>query len=259
MKRVTGIGGIFFAAKDPQKLKEWYERHLGIATLFLSNDVAHPSRSGYTVWNVFPKSSKMFESSKKEFVMNYRVEDLESLLSVLEKERIRIIGNVETDVNGKFASILDLEDNKVVLWEPGNHIPEGPYQKPDRVTGMGGIFFKTIDKVKLKEWYRTHLGFDVTEWGCTFRWIDPNDPDAKVPARTEWSPFPSDTKYLLPSEKEFMFNYRVKDLVTLLQNLKSEGVEIVGEIQEFTYGKFAYIMDPEMNKLELWEPVDDGF
>ena len=83
---------------------------------------------------------------------------------------------------------------------------------------MGGIFFKATDKAKLKEWYRIHLEFNITEWGYTFQWIDPNDPTAKVPARTEWSPFPADTKYFQPSQKEFMFNYRVKDLVTLLSS-----------------------------------------
>ncbi len=97
MKRVTGIGGIFFTANDPQKLKTWYERHLGIGGIFLSKEVGLASQPAYTVWDVFSKSSKMFESSKKEFIVNYRVYDLELLLSALEKEEIQI-GNVETDV-----------------------------------------------------------------------------------------------------------------------------------------------------------------
>lgn len=128
-----------------------------------------------------------------------------------------------------------------------------------RVTGIGGIFFKSEDPKKIKEWYKKHLGFETTDWGCSFLWKDLNNPDAKASARTEWSPFKNDTDYFQPSEKPFMFNYRVENLVELLAALKEEGVTIVGEIQEFPYGKFAHIMDPEGNKIELWEPIDGGF
>jgi len=128
-----------------------------------------------------------------------------------------------------------------------------------RVTGIGGIFFKSEDPKNLKEWYGKHLGFNTTEWGCTFQWIDPDKPGAKVPARTEWSPFKGDTEYFSPSEKPFMFNYRVEDLEGLLSMLREEGVTVVGSVEEFPYGKFGWIMDPEGNKIELWEPKDDGF
>ncbi|HTE32378.1 MAG TPA: VOC family protein [Chryseolinea sp.] len=126
-----------------------------------------------------------------------------------------------------------------------------------RVTGIGGIFFKCEDPKALTAWYGQHLGLDVTQWGSTFQWKDLLKPDAKVPARTEWSPFPKDTTYFSPSEKQFMFNYRVEDLVALLEELRKEGVVVVGEMQEFSYGKFGWIMDPEGNKIELWEPKDD--
>lgn len=128
-----------------------------------------------------------------------------------------------------------------------------------RVTGVGGIFFKTEDPKKIKEWYGKHLGLPIDEYGASFKWIDPEHPDAKVPALTAWSPFKSDTTYFNPSEKSYMFNYRVENLVELLKILKKEGVEIVGEMQEFSYGKFGWIMDPDGNKIELWEPKDDGF
>jgi predicted enzyme related to lactoylglutathione lyase len=127
-----------------------------------------------------------------------------------------------------------------------------------RVTGLGGVFFKTDDPKKLKEWYGKHLGLPVDEWGVSFKWIDIDKKDANEPAQTAWSPFKSDTTYFSPSEKPFMFNYRVENLAELLRVLKEEGVQIVGEMQEFPYGKFAWIMDPDGNKVELWEPVDDG-
>ena len=123
-----------------------------------------------------------------------------------------------------------------------------------RVTGIGGVFFKSEDPQRLKEWYQKHL-----EVGDVFQWTDLNQPDAKTPAQTIWSPFKKDTTYFAPSEKPFMFNYRVHDLHALLAALREEGVTIVGEVEEAPYGKFGWILDPEGNKIELWEPKDDGF
>jgi predicted enzyme related to lactoylglutathione lyase len=125
-----------------------------------------------------------------------------------------------------------------------------------RVTGLGGVFFKTSDPKKIKEWYGKHLGLPVDEYGASFKWIEVGKPDAKEPAVTAWSTFDENTKYFEPSQKPFMFNYRVENLVELLKVLKGEGVEIVGEIQEYPYGKFGWIMDPDGNKVELWEPMD---
>ena len=131
--------------------------------------------------------------------------------------------------------------------------------KMKRVTGLGGVFFKTTDPKKTKEWYGKHLGLPIDEYGVSFKWLEVDNKDAKEPAVTAWSPFATDTKYFHPSEKPFMFNYRVENLTELLKVLKEEGVEIVGEMQEFSYGKFGWIMDPDGNKIELWEPKDEGF
>lgn len=124
-----------------------------------------------------------------------------------------------------------------------------------RVTGIGGLFFKTKDPAKLKEWYKKHLGFNTDDWGCTFWWKNNNG----KPASTQWSLFKSDTSYFLPSKKDYMFNYRVDDLRELLKKLKEEGVSIVGEVEEYEYGKFGWIVDPDGNKIELWEPIDVTF
>lgn len=127
-----------------------------------------------------------------------------------------------------------------------------------RVTGLGGVFFKTRDPGALKEWYRLHLGINMDpEYGTTFEWRHADDPERK--GFTAWSPFAADTKYFEPSEKDFMVNYRVADLEKLLEVLKEEGVEIVGEMQTLEYGKFAHIVDLEGNKIELWEPNDEGY
>lgn len=127
-----------------------------------------------------------------------------------------------------------------------------------RVTGLGGVFFKSKDPNAIKEWYGKHLGLPVNDYGVSFQWLEVDNKDAKEPATTAWSPFKEDSKYFNPSEKPFMFNYRVENLVELMKLLKEEGVQIIGEIEEYPYGKFGWIMDPEGNKIELWEPKDDG-
>lgn len=123
-----------------------------------------------------------------------------------------------------------------------------------RVTGIGGVFFKCKDPKAVNEWYKTHLGFDTTPYGTTFEWRQAEDSTQK--GQTQWNPFPDDTKYFEPSFKEFMINYRVDNLVALVEELKKEGVTILDEIASYDYGKFVHILDLEGNKIELWEPVD---
>ena len=124
-----------------------------------------------------------------------------------------------------------------------------------KVTGVGGIFFKSEDPEKLKEWYSTHLGLQTDEYGTNFEWRQASDSTKK--GFTQWSPFSAKTTYFEPSEKDFMINYRVADLEALVKLLKEEGVRVLDEIEVYEYGKFVHIMDPEGNKIELWEPNDD--
>ncbi|WP_115462756.1 VOC family protein [Winogradskyella aurantiaca] len=124
-----------------------------------------------------------------------------------------------------------------------------------RVTGIGGLFFKTNDPQASKDWYKKHLGFNTDDYGCTFWWKDTDGSDCS----TQWSPFKDDTSYFNPSTKDFMFNYRVEDLEELLKVLREEGVTIVGDMETYSYGKFAWILDNDGNKIELWEPIDSAF
>ena len=121
-----------------------------------------------------------------------------------------------------------------------------------RVTGTGGIFFKCNDPTKMKEWYKTHLGFDVNQFGAKFDWHLPTDTNNK--GYTLWSPFSEKTKYFEPSAKDFMINYRVENLEALVIELKKEGVTVLDNIETYEYGKFVHILDIEGNKLELYEP-----
>lgn len=126
-----------------------------------------------------------------------------------------------------------------------------------KVTGVGGIFFKSEDPEELKKWYSTHLGLQTDEYGTNFEWRQASDSTKK--GFTQWSPFSANTTYFEPSEKDFMINYRVADLEALVKLLKEEGVTVLDEIEVYEYGKFVHIMDPEGNKIELWEPNDEVY
>ncbi len=122
-----------------------------------------------------------------------------------------------------------------------------------RVTGIGGVFFKSKDPKALGAWYKNHLGIDVEEWGGTaFRWKGTDNPEGI--GTTVWSPFSADTNYFSPSAATFMINYRVEDLHALLAVLRDEGVEVEAKVEESEFGKFGWVLDPEGNKIELWEP-----
>lgn len=123
-----------------------------------------------------------------------------------------------------------------------------------KVTGIGGVFFKCKSPEKMKEWYHKNLGLATDEYGTNFEWRQTEHPDKK--GFTQWSPFSEDSNYIQPSEKAFMINYRVSDLLKLVEELRFNGVQILDEVQEFEYGKFIHLLDPEGNKIELWEPND---
>ena len=123
MKKVTGIGGVFFKCKDPNAINEWYKKNLGFdttqyGTSFEWMHADDPTKKGVTQWNPFKESTKYFEPSAKDFMINYRVDNLEALVEELKKENVTIVDSIETYDYGKFVHILDLEGNKIQLWEP---------------------------------------------------------------------------------------------------------------------------------------------
>lgn len=118
-----------------------------------------------------------------------------------------------------------------------------------RVTGVGGIFFKARDPQGLSAWYARHLGLSIEEFGGTLF-----HDDSTLPGYLVWSPFKEDTKYFEPSSKPFMVNFRVDDLDALLVALRGAGVQVDARIEESEFGRFGWIMDPEGNRVELWQP-----
>lgn len=124
-----------------------------------------------------------------------------------------------------------------------------------KVTGIGGIFFKSNDPTALKDWYRTRLGFDIKSWGgAQFLF---NRRDRPGVGYSVWSAFDAKTKYFAPSEKPYMVNLRVDNLDELLAQLREAGAEVLDRGEDSANGKFGYVVDPEGTLLELWEQKDD--
>lgn len=122
-----------------------------------------------------------------------------------------------------------------------------------RVSGIGGVFFKAKNAAELREWYRVHLGIDVQEWGgAGFSWQGPENETGV--GTTVWNVFENTSPYFAPSTANFMINYRVEDLHALLAALRAEGCDVDEKVEESEYGKFGWVMDPEGNRVELWQP-----
>ncbi len=122
-----------------------------------------------------------------------------------------------------------------------------------RVTGIGGIFFQAKDAPSLQAWYKRHLGIDVQVWGgAAFSWTDAEGKPAA--GTTAWLIAPQESKQFAPSTAPFMVNYRVEDVHALVKALTEEGCNVLEKIDESEYGKFAWVIDPEGNKVELWQP-----
>lgn len=124
-KKATGIGGIFFKCKDPKKVREWYQTHLGLNTneygaVFEWRQGADTTKKGFTQWSPFNEKTKYFAPSTKDYMINYRVENLDLLLDQLRKDSVTILDKIEIADYGKFIHILDIEGNKIELWEPND-------------------------------------------------------------------------------------------------------------------------------------------
>lgn len=137
--------------------------------------------------------------------------------------------------------------------KPKPDVPPVDKQTP-KVTGIGGIFFGSENPEQLRTWYGDHLGMAIDEYGSPFEFRNANNP-AEI-NYLRWSPFEKESDYLAPSTRDFMINYRVQNIDGLVKMLKEKGVVFTDTIETYDYGKFVHIIDPEGNKIELWEPVD---
>lgn len=162
-------------------------------------------------------------------------------------------------MNRKFAFILALLGSFSLGFAVNQWMfySVNPSQEFKKVTGIGGIFFKSKDPKKLRDWYRQHLGFNTNTYGTVFEWYQGADSTKK--GFSQWSPFKETTRYFEPSTKDFMINFRVDNLQKLVEELRKDSIAICDSIQSFSYGKFIHILDLEGNKLELWEPNDPEY
>lgn len=126
-----------------------------------------------------------------------------------------------------------------------------------RITGIGGIFFQCDDPKAMREWYGQHFGLITDDYGALFEVRKADHPEQ--PAYLQWSTMSRDSDHFKPSQSSFMINYRVENIEALVEQLKEQGVTILDDIETYDYGKFVHILDPEGNKVELWEPVDKVF
>jgi catechol 2,3-dioxygenase-like lactoylglutathione lyase family enzyme len=122
-----------------------------------------------------------------------------------------------------------------------------------RVTGIGGVFFKSQDPAALRSWYREHLGVESEEWGAVFPWREQDRPERS--GHTVWAPFPADSDYF---PGPLMVNYRVDDLDAVLSALRAEGVEVDDRVEESEFGRFGWIVDPDGRRVELWQPPESA-
>ncbi len=126
-----------------------------------------------------------------------------------------------------------------------------------RVTGVGGVFFRSPDPAATREWYAEHLGLGTDDYGTNFRWRSHSDPESV--GHTQWSPFDQDTDYFGDSAQQAMVNYRVDDLDAILERLQASGVALAGEMQVEPFGRFQHVIDGDGRRIELWEPVDQEY
>ena len=160
-----------------------------------------------------------------------------------------VIGKMFTATINELNVFYDFKTDNIV----NSSLPAG---QAGKVTGIGGVFFKSKDTKALNEWYYSNLGLVANDYGSMFEWINSDD---KTIAYTQWSPFSKKTKYFQPSKNDYMINYRVDNMEALLKKLKANNVTVLDTIESYDYGKFLHILDCDCNKVELWEPIDRSF
>jgi predicted enzyme related to lactoylglutathione lyase len=249
-------------------MREWYSKHLGLADkgggVMLSwRERDDQQKEHITVWTIFPTSTKYFDPSPAPLMVNYIVDDMDALLERLKQEGVKIDAKRMNESYGRFAWIYDLDGNKIELWQPLSaagqeaQFPQPEKSKPPvkmeqrgRILGIGGIFFKSANRDQMREWYSKHLGLVDKGQGVMLPWREHDDPQKEHV--TVWTIFPSSSKYF---DALFMVNYIVDDMDALLDRLKQEGVKIDAKRMNESYGRFAWIYDPDGNKIELWQPL----
>lgn len=260
MGLVTGFGGVFIKANDPRYLARWYEDHLGIGfgtSLYCSfkfRECDNTDHISHTVFSFFDEGTNYFFPGTNDLMVNFRVTNLDEIRLHVKKNGFYVADKVESYEYGRFGWVMDPAGNKIELWEPvddGFGDRNKPMELFGHVTGIGGVFIKCPDVQNISNWYTSQLGLFSNGTYHTFKSCDLYKPETIN--ENYFSLFPDSSAYFDPSSKNYMVNFTVRDLDILLRELKKSEVSIIGKTEEFEYGRFAWIMDPEGNKIELWE------
>lgn len=282
--RVSGIGGVFFGSDgDVKALDQWYEKNLGInfvgkekdsesgyAILKWSDDKADDG--GVTFWEPVngEKASKIFGSSNSDYLVSYRVDNLEKIYERLKqnaKNGEEVPAPQPSEKGGMSLSVTDPNGHRIELWEPKHTAANGD-NGSGRVLAVGGVYFRSHGDPKvLDDWYEKNIGLHTEEGAdhsrfATLKWSD-DKAAAADGGTTAWRTDEKIADWFAPSKSDFMIDYRVDNLEEIYERLKANGETIVRspgsqtDIECAYYGKFLRVMDPDGNKVELWEPHKD--
>ena len=256
---ISGVRTTVYRVSELDKAREWYARAFNTEPYF-----DEPYYVGFNIdgWELGlqPLETPADNISTRQ-IAYWGVENIEDAM-----EHFRDLGSaiVEElmDVGVKVAVMSDLWNNAIGLIEnPYFRLgrPDEKLIEPENpgVTALGGVFFKSRDPEGLKNWYREKLGVRAGKYGGVFQWRKEAPNNGR--GFTAWSVFEDQTTYFTPSGHDHMINYRVNDLEALMNKLKAEGVKVIGEIEEYEYGKFGWVLDPDGRKIELWQPYDDVY
>ncbi|MEW6129367.1 MAG: hypothetical protein AB1757_20170 [Acidobacteriota bacterium] len=246
------------AALDLAKTLEFYAERLKFTPHIQTNDYAGVKRDGIEIHFWLCNDRHIAENTG----CRIQVTNVEPLYAEYQAAEVIHPNGALAEKPWGFRefAISDCNGNLITFAEPlekvDAKIETGDSESTARcVTGIGGIFFKAQDEVKLREWYKTHLGIKLESFGGSmFEWRDAVHTERK--GTTIWSIFSHDTQYLNPSTKPFMINYRVENLDAVLAYLRSAGVEVDDRIEDSEFGRFGWAMDIEGNRLELWQPPE---
>jgi len=259
---VTGIGGVFLKASEPRLLAGWYEENLGIGFgdstyfSFKWRSFDKPEEICHTVFSFLPDDTDYFFPGDNDMMINLRVSDLDDLRIRLRQSGSEVIDKIESYSYGRFGWVVDPAGNKVELWDANDQGFEN-INKPMELThvaGISAIYQKTPDPNRMAKWYANYFGIFSSQETHAFRVRDYENPSTITQMVLAF--YPDDSAYFNPSVKTSMISFRVRDLDTLLKQLRSSGLEVLEESEKYKHGKFSWLMDPEGNKIELWEPAE---
>ena len=253
MKKVTGLGGVFFKWREPKASAGWYREHLGIIPTYgngstmVWRDARESERLGFTAWSPFASDTDYFNPGKSPFMVNFRVDNVRLLLAELKAAGVRVDEKVDSYEYGKFGWIMDPEDNRVELWEPckdlatNNQFDALPEGGQERTLGIADFSFKARDPEALQHWYSQHLGLSANARGdLAFSWRRLDEPERVE--TTLFRPLAHDHEIFDGAENPYVVSYRVRDCGVITAGLDRPFQQADGVV---------LLIDPEGSRLQL--------